>query len=135
VVELHCTYDPDTRSGGPSQRKVKSTIHWVSVPHAMDAEARLYDALLKTDLSNVPSDQDWTLHLNPRSLEHVHGCMVEPSLKQASPGVPYQFERQGYFCVDPDSSSGKLVFNRTVSLKDTWAKVEKAQQGGAASIQ
>jgi glutaminyl-tRNA synthetase len=130
AIELHCTYDPETRSGGPSQRKVKSTIHWVSAKHALDAEVRLYEALLKTDLSQVPADHDWISYLNPQSLERVTGCKVEPSLKQAPAGSRYQFERQGYFCVDPDTAKGVLTFNRTVSLRDSWARIEKAQQEG-----
>ncbi len=130
VVELHCTYDPETKSGASQeQRKVKATIHWVSAAHAAEAEVRLYNPLLLTDLSKVPADHDWTLYLNPQSLERVTGCKVEPGLKDAPIGARYQFERVGYFCVDPDSSAGKLVFNRTVSLRDTWAKIEKAQQG------
>jgi glutaminyl-tRNA synthetase len=131
VIELHCTYDPETRSGASQAgRRVKSTIHWVSAKHALDAEVRLYDALLLTDLAKVPADHDWTLYLNPRSLERLTGCKVEPSLAHAARGARFQFERQGYFCVDPDSTAGTRVFNRTVSLKDTWAKIEKAQQGG-----
>jgi glutaminyl-tRNA synthetase len=129
VTELHCTYDPDTRSGAPqAQRKVKSTIHWVSADHALEAEVRLYDKLLVTDLAKVPPDHDWTLYLNKQSIESLAGCKVEPSLKQATPGSRYQFERLGYFCVDLDSSSPPLVFNRTVSLKDTWARIQKAAQ-------
>jgi glutaminyl-tRNA synthetase len=129
ILELRCTYDPESRSGGPrANRKVKSTIHWVSAAHALDAEVRLYDVLLKTDLSKVPPDHDWTLYLNPQSLETWTGCKVEPSLRHAAVGDRYQFERHGYFCVDPDSARGVLTFNRTVSLRDTWAKIEKAQQ-------
>ncbi|MGH7261479.1 MAG: glutamine--tRNA ligase/YqeY domain fusion protein [Nitrospiraceae bacterium] len=129
VIEVHCTYDPETKSGGPqANRKVKSTIHWVSAKHALDAEVRLYDALLKTDLAKVPPDHDWTLYLNPRSLERLTGCKVEPSLLKGKIGDRYQFERQGYFCVDPDTTKGLLTFNRTVPLRDTWAKIEKAQQ-------
>jgi len=131
VIELHCTYDPETRSGASQAgRKVKSTIHWVSAKHALDADVRLYDALLLTDLAKVPADHDWTLYLNPKSLERLTGCKVEPGLAHAARGARFQFERQGYFCVDPDSTAGTLVFNRTVSLKDTWAKIGKALQGG-----
>jgi len=131
VIELHCTYDPETRSGASQAgRKVKSTIHWVSAKHALDADVRLYDALLLTDLAKVPADHDWTLYLNPKSLERLTGCKVEPGLAHAARGARFQFERQGYFCVDPDSTAGTLVFNRTVSLKDPWAKIEKALQGG-----
>jgi glutaminyl-tRNA synthetase len=129
VTELHCTYDPETKSGSSQeQRKVKATIHWVSAPHAAKAEARLYNPLLKTDLTKIPVDHDWTVYVNPESIEHLTGCLVEPSLRTAPAGSRFQFERQGYFCVDPDSSAQTLVFNRTVPLKDSWAKIEKAQQ-------
>jgi glutaminyl-tRNA synthetase len=107
---------------------VKATIHWVSVAHAVEAEVRMYSPLLTTDLSKIPADHDWTLYLNPQSLERLIGCMVEPSLRNAATGARVQFERQGYFCLDPDSSPGRPVFNRTVSLKDSWAKIEKAQR-------
>jgi glutaminyl-tRNA synthetase len=126
VVELHCTYDPETRSGGPAaNRKVKATLHWVSAAHALAAEVRLYDSLFTTP--NPSEAEDFTTVLNPASLEILHLCRIEPSLAGATSGDRYQFERQGYFCVDPDSSPGTLVFNRTVSLKDAWAKLEKAQ--------
>jgi len=130
VVELRCTYDPETRTGGPQAgRKVKGTIHWVSAPHALDAEVRLYEHLfVKADAGDVPEGQDYTANLNPNSLERLTGCKVEPSLAGAQPGSRYQFERQGYFCADPDSAAGQLVFNRTVALRDSWAKIEKAQQ-------
>jgi glutaminyl-tRNA synthetase len=128
ITELHCTYDRDTRSGAPQeQRKVKATIHWVSAAHAVRAEVRLYSPLLATDLSKIPADHDWTLYLDPHSLDRLTGCLVEPGLRNAAAGTRVQFERQGYFCVDPDSSPGAPVFNRTVSLKDSWAKIEKAQ--------
>ena len=128
VTELHCTYDPTTKSGASQeQRKVKATIHWVSLAHAVNAEVRLYHPLLIADLAKVPTEDDWTTYLNPNSLERVTGCKVEPSLRQAVPGTRYQFERLGYFCTDPDSASGMLTFNRTVSLKDAWAKIEKPQ--------
>ncbi len=132
VVELRCTYDPETRTGGPQAgRKVKGTIHWVSASHALDAEVRLYDHLfVKADAGDIPEGQDYTVNLNPNSLERLTGCRVEPSLAGAQPGSRYQFERQGYFCVDPDSAAGQLVFNRTVALRDSWAKIEKAQQDG-----
>jgi glutaminyl-tRNA synthetase len=107
---------------------VKATIHWVSAVHAVPAEVRLYHPLLAADLSKVASDQDWTKYLNPQSLERLTGCVVEPSLRGVQPGTRVQFERQGYFCADPDSSAQTPVFNRTVSLKDAWAKIEKAQQ-------
>lgn len=128
VIELHCTYDPETKSGGTeARRKVKSTIHWVSAAYAAEAEVRLYNPLLKTDLSAVPTDEDWTANLNPHSLERLTGCRLEPSLKTATPGSRFQFERLGYFCMDPDSRPNQLVFNRTVSLKDAWARLDKRQ--------
>ena len=132
VVELRCTYDPETRTGGPQAgRKVKGTIHWVSAPHALEAEVRLYEHLfVKADAGDVPEGQDYTANLNPNSLERLTGCKVEPGLAGAQPGSRYQFERQGYFCADPDSAAGQLVFNRTVALRDSWAKIEKAQQEG-----
>ena len=125
VVEVHCTYDAASRGGNsPDGRKVKSTIHWVSTKHAVSAEIRLYDKLfLKADPSDVEEGQDVLDGLNPNSLEVLIGAKLEPSLADAKQGVPYQFERVGYFCVDQDSTPGKLVFNRTLSLKDSWAKV------------
>ena len=130
VVELHCTYDPATRGGGaPDGRKVKSTLHWVSAGHALEAEVRLYDHLFtKEDPSDVGEGEDWKSNVNPNSLEVLTSCRLEPSLAGAEPGSRYQFERQGYFCVDPDSSEGKPVFNRTASLRDSWARIEKAQK-------
>lgn len=127
VVEVHCTYDPDSRSGGPtSNRKVKATIHWVSAAHAVDAEVRNYDTLFtKENPDDVEEGQDFTANLNPNSLEVLTGCKVEPGLKDAAAGSRYQFERLGYFCVDTDSTSGKPVFNKTIGLKDTWAKIEQ----------
>ena len=127
VVEVHCTYDPATRGGNaPDGRKVKSTIHWVSAAHAIPAEVRLYDNLfLKENPNEVEEGKDWTDNLNPNSLDIVSEAKLEPSLANAQIGTPYQFERLGYFCVDPDSKPGALVFNRTVALKDTWAKVER----------
>ncbi len=127
VVEVHCTYDPDSRSGGAtSNRKVKATIHWVSAAHAVDAEVRNYDTLFsKENPDDVEEGQDFTANLNPNSLEVLTGCKVEPGLKDASAGSRYQFERLGYFCVDPDSTTGKPVFNKTIGLKDTWAKIEQ----------
>lgn len=126
VVEVHCTYDPATRGGNtPDGRKVKSTIHWVSAKHALDADVRIYETLFSNPNPNdVPEGQEFTANLNPKSLEVVKG-KVEPSLASAKPGDRFQFERLGYFCVDKDSQPQKLVFNRTVALKDTWAKVEK----------
>jgi glutaminyl-tRNA synthetase len=130
VVELRCTYDPATRGGdAPNGRKVKATIHWVSAVHAVDAEVRLYDRLfLKEDPNDVEPGMDFTSNLNPDSLDVISNALVEPCLASALPGERYQFERLGYFCVDPDSHRGKPVFNRTVSLRDTWAKIEKALQ-------
>jgi len=127
VVEVHCTYDPASRGGNsPDGRKVKATIHWVSAQHAIDAEARLYDKLFtKPNPGDVEEGQDFTSNLNPESLEVVAAAKIEPSVRDAKAGSRYQFERLGYFCVDPDSTAGKLVFNRTASLKDTWAKIEK----------
>ena len=129
VVELHCTYDPATRGGdSPDGRKVQATIHWVSAAQALPAEVRLYDHLFtQPDPSAVEEGQDYKTLLNPDSLTTLSACWVEPSLKGAAAGSRYQFERLGYFCVDPDSTAGKLVFNRTVTLKDTWAKIEKKQ--------
>ena len=129
VVEVHCTYDPDSRSGGPtSNRKVKATIHWVSAAHAVDAEVRNYDTLFtKENPDDVEEGQDFTANLNPNSLEVLH-AKVEPSLKDATSGARYQFERMGYFCVDPDSVPGKPVFNKTIGLKDTWAKIEQREK-------
>jgi len=127
VTEVHCTYDPATRGGNtPDGRKVKGTIHWVSAEHAIDAEVRLYDNLFtKEDPNEVADGQDFTANLNPNSLEVVNAAKLEPSLRDAKPGSRYQFERLGYFSVDPDTSPQKLVFNRTVALRDTWAKIEK----------
>jgi glutaminyl-tRNA synthetase len=129
VVEVHCSYDPATRGGNaPDGRKVKSTIHWVSAPHALDAEVRIYENLFSKENPNeVEAGQDFTANLNPKSLEVIADAKVEPSLADPALGNRYQFERLGYFCVDTDSKSGKPVFNRTVALKDTWAKVEKKQ--------
>jgi glutaminyl-tRNA synthetase len=130
VVEIRCTYDPATRGGNaPDGRKVKSTIHWVSAAHAIDAEARLYDHLFTRENPGDESEGgDFTAQLNPNSLEVLTSCKLEPSLAGAAPGARYQFERLGYFCVDPDSAPEILVFNRTVPLRDTWAKIEKAQK-------
>jgi glutaminyl-tRNA synthetase len=127
VVEIHCTYDPATRGGNaPDGRKVKSTIHWVSAAHAIDAEVRLYDNLFtREDPGQTEEGQDFIANLNPNSLEVVAGAKLEPSLASAAAGDRYQFERLGYFAVDSDSSAARLVFNRTVGLKDAWAKIEK----------
>jgi glutaminyl-tRNA synthetase len=130
VIELHCTYDPATRGGdSPDGRKVQGTLHWVSANHSLEAEVRLYDRLFSVENPlDVEEGEDFTASLNPNSLEILTSCRVEPNLAGATPGSRYQFERQGYFCVDPDSADGKLVFNRTVSLRDTWAKIEEKQK-------
>jgi glutaminyl-tRNA synthetase len=127
VVEVHCTYDPETRGGNARDgRKVKSTIHWVSAAHAASAEVRIYDTLFtKEDPSDVEEAQDFTANLNPKSLEVITDAKVEPGLAHPPAEARYQFERLGYFCVDPDSTPAKPVFNRTVALKDQWAKIEK----------
>jgi len=139
VVELHCTYDPATRGGELSPRllvedksggrKVKSTLHWVSAPHAVEAEVRLYEHLFRNENpDDAEKNADFKSNLNPNSLEVLKSCRVEPSLADAKPLSRYQFERLGYFCVDPDSRDGKLVFNCTVTLRDEWAKIQKAQK-------
>ena len=129
VIELHCTYDPATRGGSaPDGRRVKGTLHWVSAAHALDAELRLYDRLFVHENPNADKDVDFKSYLNPHSLDALTACKVEPSLADAEPGNRYQFERKGYFCVDPDSAAGALVFNQTISLRDTWAKIRKAQK-------
>ena len=131
VIELHCTYDPETRGGdAPDGRKVKGTLHWVSASHAVSAEVRLYEHFfVKENPNEVEEGKDFTSNINPNSLEILANCMVEPSLSEAKPGSRYQFERLGYFCVDAkDSADGSLLFNRTVTLRDTWAKILKAQQ-------
>jgi glutaminyl-tRNA synthetase len=132
IVELRCTYDPATRGGNtPDGRKVKSTIHWVSADHALPAEVRLYDNLfLKEDPNEVEEGYDFTENLNPDSLQVLHDCKIEPSVRDAKPGTKYQFERLGYYCVDRESGH-KLVFNRTIGLRDTWAKIEKRGTVGA----
>ena len=128
MLEIHCTYDPATRGGNaPDGRKVKSTIHWVSGSHALDCEARLYDTLFRETHDEGNEDKDFTAYVNPNSLEVRTAAKIEPSVKDAEPLAHYQFERVGYFCVDKDSTPGKLVFNRTVQLRDTWAKIEKSQ--------
>ncbi len=128
IAELRCTYDPETRGGAaPDGRQVKATLHWVSASHALPAEIRLYDHLFTEE--DPGAVEDFQTCLNPDSLEVLTSCLVEPSLKGAALESKYQFERQGYFCVDPDSTKEKLIFNRTVSLRDTWAKIQKAQKG------
>jgi len=131
VVELHCTYDPKTRGGdAPDGRKVRATLHWVSAAHSLKAEVRLYDHLfLKANPTDEKDGADFKTYLNPDSLVTLTSCRVEPTLKDAAPGSRYQFERLGYFCVDTvDSSNEKLVFNRTVTLRDTWAKIQKVEK-------
>jgi glutaminyl-tRNA synthetase len=124
VSELRCTYDPATRGGdAPDGRKVKATLHWVSAAHALDVEVRLYDRLFTSEMPGAAGD--YVADLNPRSLEVLKAAKLEPSVAEAAPGTRYQFERLGYFCVDPDSATGRLVFNRTVTLKDTWARIEQ----------
>ena len=126
VLEIHCTYDPATRGGNtPDGRKVKSTIHWVSAEHALDMEARLYEGLF---VDAVDEEQDFTASLNPKSLVTMAG-KVEPSVAGVAAGSRFQFERVGYFCADPDSTPERPVFNRTVALRDTWAKIDKSQKG------
>ena len=127
VVEIHCTYDPETKGGSaPDGRKVKGTIHWVSAAHAVGAEVRLYDHLFtQENPSAVEQGQTWTDHLNLKSLEILTGCKLEPSLQNAVQENRFQFERLGYFCLDPDTTSSQLVFNRTVTLRDSWAKIQR----------
>jgi glutaminyl-tRNA synthetase len=128
ITELRCTYDPETSGGkAPDGRKVKGTIHWVSAEHAIEAEVRQYDVLFSQENpDDVPEGKDWKDLLNPDSLQVMTGCKLEPSLATAKPGERFQFERLGYFCVDPkDSATDGLVFNRTVTLKDAWAKKRK----------
>jgi glutaminyl-tRNA synthetase len=130
VVEVHCTYDPETKSGSSqSGRKVKGTLHWVSAEHAVKAEVRLYDRLfVKENPMATEEGHDFKDYVNPNSLEILTDCLIEPSLATAASGDRIQFERQGYFCVDRDSSPAQLAFNRTVGLRDTWAKIEKKQK-------
>jgi glutaminyl-tRNA synthetase len=130
IVELHCTYDPATRGGdAPDGRKVKSTLHWVSAEHAIKAQVRLYDHLFtKENPDDVAEGEDFKSNLNPDSLEVLTSCRIEPSLAEVEPMSRYQFERLGYFCVDKDSTKEKPVFNRTVTLRDTWAKIQKKQK-------
>ena len=126
VTELRCTYDPESLSGATAARRVKGTIHWVSAPQARDAEVRMYDRLFQ---SADPGEggRDPQHDLNPDSLERIMGCKIEPALAEAPSGTRFQFERLGYFCVDPDSSPGVPVFNRTVTLKDSWARIVNKQ--------
>jgi glutaminyl-tRNA synthetase len=126
IEEVYCTFDPETRSGGDATgKKVKGTLHWVSADHAVDAEVRLYDRLFNHEDPSGQKDEDYRKLVNPDSLKILTNCKVEPSIARAMPLDRFQFQRLGYFCVDPDSTISKLVFNRTVQLKDTWAKVNK----------
>ena len=123
-------YDPETKGGdAPDRRKVKATLHWVSAQHAFPAEIRLYDRLFEEpDPAHTEEGEDWKDNLNPGSLKMLQNCMLEPALKDRSPGFRCQFERKGYFCVDPDSGPDNPVFNRIVSLRDAWAKIQKRKQ-------
>ncbi len=134
IIEVHCTYDPETRSGNaPDGRKVKATIHWVSAVHAVDAEVRLYENLfLSEDPNAVEAGKTFLDNLNPNSLEVLPICKLEPSLAKAEAGDRFQFERLGYFCVDPDTTEELLVFNRTVQLRDSWAKIESRDKAVGA---
>jgi glutaminyl-tRNA synthetase len=122
IVELRCSIDPDSLDGATAKRRVKGTIHWVSAAHAADAEVRLYDRLFTSE-DPAEDGRDPLADLHPHSLDVLTGCKVEPSLGTVAPGTRFQFERQGYFCADPDSRPGAPVFNRTVTLKDTWARI------------
>jgi glutaminyl-tRNA synthetase len=132
ILEIHCSYDPQTRGGWSEDgRKVKGTLHWVSAAHALDAEIRLYEHLFtKENPDEAAEGGDFRDNVNEDSLAVLQGCRLEPGLGSAKPGDRFQFLRQGYFCVDPDSSAERLVINRTVTLRDTWAKIEKAQRKG-----
>ncbi|MBC8414403.1 glutamine--tRNA ligase, partial [bacterium] len=124
ITELRCTYDPETRGGdAPDGRKVKATLHWVSAQHAVKAEIRRYEHLFTKE--NPEEGGDFQSNINPDSLTVLNECFIEPSIKGSSSGQTYQFERLGYFCVDPDSAAEKIVFNRTVTLKDTWKKIQQ----------
>ena len=126
VVELRCSFDPETRSGEPgADRKVKGTIHWLSAEHAVRAEVRLYDRLFSVPHPAADKERDFVEHLNPESLQVIDGAFVEPGLQDLEPGTHMQFERTGYFVVDPDSTPEAPVFNRAVTLRDTWARIEK----------
>ena len=130
IVEIHCSYDPETRGGWSDDgRRVQGTLHWVSAKHAVDAEVRLYDSLFtEREPENAADGADWIQFINPNSLEILNSCKIEPSLVAAAAGSRFQFLRIGYFCVDPDTTPDKLVFNRTVPLRDSWAKIQKGQQ-------
>jgi len=122
VTEIHCTYDPESRSGSGSTRKVKGTLHWVSIEHALKVEVRMYDRLFMDENPSGHKDRDFKEFLNPDSLRILDNCFIEPSVKGAEPLTHYQFQRLGYFNVDPDSKEEKMVFNRTVPLRDSWAR-------------
>ncbi|GAJ14765.1 unnamed protein product, partial [marine sediment metagenome] len=132
ILEVHCTYDPETRGGWSEDgRKVRGTLHWVSAEHALDGEVRLYDLLFtKENPGEEEEGGDFKDNLNPNSLEVLEGVKLESSLRGAVPGDRYQFLRQGYFCVDPDSKENRVVFDRTVTLRDSWAKIEKSLRKG-----
>ena len=126
VTELHCTYYPDSRSGSDTSGvKSKGVLHWVSVPHAIEAKVRLYDRLFTEAAPTANENVDFIEYLNPNSLEEIENVFVEPSLINAKIGQPLQFMRKGYFCLDPDSTADNLIFNRTITLKDSWAKIQK----------
>ncbi|MCX5843943.1 MAG: glutamine--tRNA ligase, partial [Deltaproteobacteria bacterium] len=128
VIEIHCTFDPETKSGfAPDGRKVDATIHWVSAAHSLPAEVRLYDRLFRV-ANPLREGTDFIEFLNPKSVEILMNCRMEPSLKEIVPGDKFQFERLGYFCTDPDSSANIVVFNRTVTLRDTWAKIAEKEK-------
>ena len=131
VIELHCSYDPATLGANPSGRKVKGVIHWVSAEYGLNAELRLYDRLFNQPTPDSGKDSlEYTDHLNPDSLKTLTGCVVEPALAEAAAGQRFQFEREGYFCVDEKlSAPNELMFNRTVTLRDSWAKIEQQQKG------
>jgi len=132
VKEVHCTYDPESKSGKPgANRKVKGTLHWVSADHALKAEVRLYDYLLleqNEEMETGEEGEDFIRKLNPKSMEFLNNCLVEPFLSKATPGSRYQFMRKGYFSLDTDSTSNNLVFNRIVSLRDSWARIQKENE-------
>ena len=133
VTELRCTYDPGSLTGETSTRRVKGTIHWVSAPQAKDAEVRIYDRLFQSSDPGEGGREPLT-DLNPNSLERVTGCKIEPALAEAAPGARFQFERLGYFCMDPDSRPGSPVFNRTVTLKDSWARMQQSGEVGRCEV-
>jgi len=131
VIELHCSHDPATLGANPEGRKVRGVIHWVSAEYGLSAELRLYDRLFNQPTPDSGKDgQEYTDHLNPESLKTLTGCIVEPALAEAAAGERFQFEREGYFCMDAKLSvPGELIFNRTVTLRDSWAKIEQQQKG------